>query len=370
MGDEPRTDAFPKSATKTSRLLSLDAYRGFTMLAMVSAGLRMDHLKNDPNWGWLADQLDHRRWEGCTAWDLIQPSFMFIVGVAMPYSYARRREQGDSWSLQFRHALQRCALLSAIGIFLDCYSERTIYVQFIRVLQQIALAYPLVFLVLHRGALTQALTALTILVVHPLAFVLFHRWSGLAGDPWAVQYNFGRALDSMLHLPMSVGGYVTFNAFSSAATILFGVLCGELLRGRWSPEVKLLVLITAGLAGLWIGWELTAWVPMIKRLWTSSFAVFAAGWTCLMMAGFYLVIDMLKLQRWAFPFTVVGMNSIASYVFSGIGSSVVQRGLSPFLEPLLPPTSTAFPIVMAILVVVVNFLFCYWLYRHRIFFRV
>jgi heparan-alpha-glucosaminide N-acetyltransferase len=370
MGDEARTDALPKSAAKTGRLLSLDAYRGFTMLAMVSAGLRMGHLKNDPTWGWLADQLDHRRWEGCTAWDLIQPSFMFIVGVAMPYSYARRREQGDNWGLQFRHALQRCVLLAGIGIFLDCYSERTIYVQFIRVLQQIALAYPLVFLVLHRGALTQALTALAILFVHPLAFMLFNHWSGVAGDPWAVQYNFGRSLDAILHLPLSVGGYVTFNAFSSAATILFGVLCGELLRGRWPPAVKLLVLIAAGLAGLWIGWELTACVPMIKRLWTTSFAVFAAGWTCLMMAGFYLVIDMLRLQRWAFPFTVVGMNSIASYVFSGIGSSVVQRGLSPFLEPLLPPTSNAFPIVMAMLVVVVNFLFCYWLYRRRIFFRV
>jgi heparan-alpha-glucosaminide N-acetyltransferase len=370
MGDEPRTDAIPNTTAKTNRLFSLDAYRGFTMLAMVSAGLRMEHLRYDPNWGWLADQLDHRRWEGCTAWDLIQPSFMFIVGMAMPYSYARRREQGDGWGLQFRHVLQRSALLAAIGIFLDCYSERTIYVQFIRVLQQIALAYPLAFLVLHRGALTQALTALTILAVHPLAFVLFHRWSSLAGDPWAAQYNFGRFLDTMLHLPMSSGGYVTFNAFSSAATILFGVLCGELLRGCWSPGVKLLALIMAGAAGLWIGCELTVWVPMIKRLWTTPFAMFAAGWTCLMMTGFYFVIDMLKLQRWAFPLRVVGMNSIASYVFAQIGSSMVQRGVSPFVEPFLPPNSTALPIVMEMLVVVVNFLFCYWLYRHRIFFRV
>jgi predicted acyltransferase len=366
MGSEPVKIEPPK----TGRLLSLDAYRGFTMLAMVSAGLRMQHLQHDPTWGWLADQLDHRQWEGCTAWDLIQPSFLFIVGVAMPYSYARRCEQGDSWGLQFRHALQRCVLLAAIGIFLDCYSERTIYVQFIRVLQQIALAYPLVFLVLHRGALTQALTALTILVVHPLAFVLFHQWAGLDGSPWAIEYNFARILDSMLHLPLSAGGYATFNAFSSAATILLGVLCGELMRGRWSPSTKLLVLLFAGVAGLLIGWELTTWVPMIKRLWTTSFAVFAAGWTCLMMAGFYLVIDMLNVRSWAFPLTVVGMNSIASYVFSGIGSSVVQRGLAPFVEPLFRHSPAGYPIVMAALVVVVNCLFCYWLYRHRIIFKV
>src|SRR5262249_20453849 len=75
----------PAHARPAERLASLDAYRGFTMLAMVSSGLGMAHLLSDPNWGWLADQMGHRFWAGCTFWDLIQPSFMFIVGVAMPF---------------------------------------------------------------------------------------------------------------------------------------------------------------------------------------------------------------------------------------------------------------------------------------------
>src|SRR5215831_4177400 len=93
------------------RLVSLDAYRGFTMLAMASAGLGTAHLLNDPTWGGLADQLEHREWIGCTAWDLIQPSFMFIVGAAMPFSFAQRRQRGDSWGRQFGHVLRRAFLL-------------------------------------------------------------------------------------------------------------------------------------------------------------------------------------------------------------------------------------------------------------------
>jgi predicted acyltransferase len=340
------------------------------MLAMVSGGLGMKHLMSDPTWGWLAEHTDHRAWEGCTAWDLIQPAFLFMVGVAIPFSFARRQEQGESWRRQFGHVLQRCLLLAAIGIFLDCYAERRIYVQFIRVLQQIALAYPIAFLVLRRGIVTQALTALLILIVHPLAFVLFQRWAEPGANAWTMHANFGSHLDSLLRLPTSSGGYATFNAFSSAATILFGVMAGELLRTPWSKWAKVLVLVAAGIACLAIGWELTAWVPMVKRLWTSSFAIFAGGWTCLMMASFYLLIDILQFHRWAFPLVVAGMNSIAIYVFNGIFGENVKRGLSPFLETVLEKASPGWPVALAVLAVGVIWLFCYWLYRHRIFFKI
>ena len=118
MGANPT--AVPAS-TASERLVSVDAYRGFVMLAMVSAGLGMQKLMNDPRWGWLADQFEHRPWEGCTFWDLIQPSFMFIVGVAMPFSFALRRARGEGWAAQFRHAVRRSLTLIAIGIFLDSY---------------------------------------------------------------------------------------------------------------------------------------------------------------------------------------------------------------------------------------------------------
>ena len=148
-------------------------------------------------------------------------------------------------------------------------------------------------------------------------------------DPvWRPNDNFGRQLDARLHLPPTSGYYVTFNAISSAATILFGILVGELLRSAASPTRKIYVLLGAGLCGLAFGWaisggggwipfEFTPIVPLVKKIWTASFAIFSAGWTCLGMALFYAVIDVAGWKAWAFPFVVVGMNSIAMSVLSG-----------------------------------------------------
>ncbi|MBI1913991.1 MAG: DUF1624 domain-containing protein, partial [Planctomycetes bacterium] len=154
------------AAPAAERLVSVDAYRGFVMLAMVSAGLGLQKLMNDPTWGWLADQFEHRPWEGCTFWDLIQPSFLFIVGVAMPFSFALRQARGERWGQQFVHALRRSLTLIALGIFLDTFASNppAVYVQFIRVLQQIAIGYLIAFLVLHRGPGVQASTAVALLV--------------------------------------------------------------------------------------------------------------------------------------------------------------------------------------------------------------
>ena len=390
MGDNRTASTAP-----AERLVSVDAYRGFVMLAMVSAGLGMQKLIGDPTWGWLADQLEHRDWEGCTFWDLIQPSFMFIVGVAMPFSFAVRQARGATWSAQFLHAVRRALTLIALGIFLDSFHTNppTIFVQFIRVLQQIAIGYLLAFLVLHKGPRVQAIAAGLLLVLHTAAFLLYVR--GTNFSPWEKGANFGLALDVWLHLPLSKGGYVTFNAISSTATILFGVLCGELLRSSAPRPRKLLILIVAGLGGLaagaalapeYIRWALTerlglgslaervalpTLVPMVKRLWTSSFALYAAGWTCLMLALFYGVIDVLGYRRWTFPLVVVGMNSIAVYMAAGTLTGPIRQAVRPFFNPLLQRLPEAWqPVGLSVLVTLGLWLFCYWLYRHRIFFKV
>jgi predicted acyltransferase len=365
MGLETSTNG--SAAPPGQRLVSLDAYRGFTMLAMISAGLGMAHLQNDPTWGWLADQLDHREWIGCTAWDLIQPSFMFIVGVAMPFSFAQRRRRGDSWALQFGHALRRAMLLILIGVFLDSVSEGKLYVQFIRVLQQIAIGYVLAFLVLHLSPVWQGLTAGLILGAHTAAFL----WYGHAVGcwPWEEGYNLGTRLDEIIGLPVSGGGYATLNAVSSTATILFGVMCGELLQGPLSARRKLQILGLAGLGGLAGALVLLPIVPMIKRIWTASFTVYAGGWTCLLLLAFYGIVDVLGWRRWTFALVVVGMNSIAAYVAAGLLGPVIRRCLVPFVTEPLSHAPLAGPVVMALLVVLAEWGFCYWLYRQQIFFK-
>jgi predicted acyltransferase len=390
MGFEQAQKLVTKQAPAAERLVSLDAYRGFVMLAMVSAGLGMGHLLADPTWGWLADQFSHRAWEGCTFWDLIQPSFMFIVGVAMPFSFARRRQQGESWGGQFAHVLRRALLLVLVGVFLDSFGRSGVTVQFIRVLQQIAIGYVIAFFVLELRPLGQAAVAAGLLAAHTAAFALYGYFAGVPA--WGRDVNLGYQVDVFLHThlmawanglhqalfhtdtslslwPPSSGGYAVLNALSAAATIVLGVLCGELMRGDRKPAVRLAVLLAAGLGLLAAGAALSPAVPMVKRIWTSSFGLWAAGWTFLMILGFYLVIDVLRLRRWAFPLVVVGMNSIAIYVAAGTLKGPVQAALKPFTSPYLSSLPAAGPVVLAVLTSAVLWLFCYWLYRQRIFFR-
>src|SRR5262245_51285088 len=369
---QPQPAAKPVTPSKPApadRVLALDAYRGFVMIAMVSGGLGMAHLIHDPHWGWLADQMEHRKWEGCTFWDLIQPSFMFLVGASMPFAFARRQEKGDSWGKQFLHAVRRSLLLIGIGVFLDVYADQVVYVQFIRVLQQIALGYLLAFLVLHKGPWFQAAAAAFLLVWHTLAFLAFG-WAKSV-DPWNQCYNFGTWVDLTLHLPLSKGGYVTVNAVSSAATILLGVLAGELIRRGGSKTTKLIVMIIVGVTLLMVGWALGPVVPLVKRIWTSSFTLLAGGWTFLMLAVFYGLVEVVGWRRWTFPLVVVGMNSIAAYVIAGVLGGNVKRAVAAFLDvPLKSYTGLAAPVILAVLVVAVQWSFCYWLYRHKIFFKV
>jgi heparan-alpha-glucosaminide N-acetyltransferase len=421
---EHRTTRPPeKRATSTERCLTLDAYRGFTMLLMVSSGLALGHLLTadlpltTSNKVLLvaADQLQHRKWDmtfdtnagfpywdtifhqgtGCTPWDLIQPSFMFIVGAAMPFAFARRKERGESWGRQFLHVVRRTLLLIAIGVFLDVYGSQVFGVQMIRVLQQIAVGYFLAFFVLDRGPRAQALMAALLLVGHAAAFLIYglatssYPWVRVppvtwTGDPilWQQTHNFGWAVDEVLFQVCSLGGrfptimphpgdyYAYINALSSTATILFGVLAGELLRKDWPGSRKLLVLAAAGVGGIALGLALAPVVPINKKIWSASFALFAGGCTCLFLMAFYAVIDVWHFRRWTFPLVVVGMNSIAIYVMAGTIAGNIKRAGQAFLGVPLREVPLAAPVVLAVLALVGEWLICYWLYRRRIFFKV
>src|SRR4029077_10352789 len=111
--------------TAGSRLISLDAYRGFIMLLLVSEGFGFGALKNFPAWAWLAAQVDHAAWEGCTFWDLIQPAFTFMVGVAMPFALARRMAQGASTVSLFKHVLWRAFLLIMLSNIYSNWGSRS-----------------------------------------------------------------------------------------------------------------------------------------------------------------------------------------------------------------------------------------------------
>jgi len=364
----------------SGRMLSLDAYRGFIMLAMVSGGFGSALLRGDTEWGWLAHQLDHLKWEGCVAWDLIQPAFMFMVGVSMPFAFAKRTDRGESWGRQFGHVLKRCFLLCFIGFLMDSYSNSQPVVQFIRVLQQIAIGYFIAFLFLHLGWKGQLGGVILVLAAHSLAF-----WLIGGNGAWSYDNrddNIGRQIDRWLDsqfdgwnhvtmFPLSKGFYVTFNALSAAGTILIGVVMGELLKGGLSAGMKFVLLVVIGTALYFAGLQWEAWgMPIVKRIWTASFALYAAGWTCWMMAFFYLVVDIMK-QRWfGWPFMVVGVNSIFIYFCSGVLTGTVRNLLKPFTDFPFNDLGKWQPVALSVCVTFAMWLLCVFLYRHRVFIKV
>lgn len=369
-------DATPSHPLETGRLKSLDAYRGFVLLVLAFEG-GLAHLRYDPTWGWLAEQFEHRAWEGCSFWDLVQPSFLFVVGVAMAYSVRRRTETGQTWGEQFLHVVNRSLILIALGIFLDSYRTGELVLSFVLVLQQIAIAQLLAFFFVRGKAWVQVAAAVAVLGLHTCIYVAYGQTHGT--EAWSRGMNAGAALDRILHLPYFVAngttgnypeGQTTLNALSSTATILFGVLAGKLLQSGHGDAKKALVLLLCGLAGLGLGTSLAPLVPIVKPIWTASFTLFAGGWTFLLMALFYLAVDVMRVERFAFPMVVAGMNSIFLYVLSNTLTPQLRHAVHALVGFPLSRLGTAGPVITMGLVVCLEWSFCYWLYRRGIFFKI
>jgi predicted acyltransferase len=298
------------------RLRSLDAYRGLIMLTYL-AGSIFKSLVGHPRWNWLAVQNEHAAWRGATYWDLVQPSFEFMVGVAMPIAFARRVERGHSWARRFCKVVLRVMSLVLIAFALDHIGELRVQTGFMRALPQIAFGYFCAFFLLGRSFRVQALAAAAILVSYNLLW-MFNPWNG-PGGPWAQgNQNIGSAFDLWMVGRNYPECYVAMNAIPSTANIIFGVMAGKLLLTEIEDWKKTLILLAAGVGGIALGLAVSPWLPIIKRIWTPSFAVFSGGCTTLALLLFYWIIEVVGWRRWAFPLVVVGANLIAAYVLANL----------------------------------------------------
>ncbi|HUU28528.1 MAG TPA: DUF5009 domain-containing protein [archaeon] len=354
--------------TKQKRLLSLDAYRGLTMFLMVSAGFGLGVLADNPGWKWLAHQVDHVAWQGCVLWDLIQPSFIFIVGVAMPFAFAVRQERGEKRGQIFKHVWKRSLILLLLGVGRVCIFRNELVFDMTTVLQQIAVAYFFAFFVLGRGIKVQFLVASLILLTD---WALFQFWPGVGpAGPWAKNVNFHSAVELWVFGSLSPGGYAGFNAFGSIATVIFGVMAGELLRKEIGEIPKVAFLALAGIAGIVIGVLLNPVVPVIKRIWTPSWTIYSAGWGSLLLAVFYWVIEVLGKRKWCFIFMVVGMNSITIYMLVSFLRGDIWSWLWVFTSGILTPLGNLGTIIQSVLVLAVFWYMVYWMYKRQIFLKV
>jgi heparan-alpha-glucosaminide N-acetyltransferase len=393
----------PASAVATTRLTSLDAFRGATMLFMASEIMNLPRLArafpDSVAARTLASLLDHREWVGCAPWDLIQPAFMFMVGVALPFSIASRRAKGQRFGRMLGHSVYRAVALIALGIFLRSQNRALTYFTFEDVLTQIGLGYVFLFLLGWTKPKIQWTAAALILVGYWAAFALYpvpapgfdtttvgvpaawpHHQTGFA-QHWDKNTNLASDVDRwFLNLfprerpfAFNGGGYQTLNFIPSLATMILGLLAGGLLRSARPPESKVRWLILYGIAGIALGTALHALgiCPLVKRIWTPSWTLFSAGWVALMLAACYEVIDRRGYRRWTWPLLVVGANSIAMYVIVHVATDYTVRAFGTHLGSVFGALPPAFqPIALGAAALAVFWLILAWMYRERIFVRI
>jgi len=352
---------------KTGRWLGVDVFRGATMIAMVTEGFGLKQFGPVPLVSFLATQFSHADWHGMHAWDLIQPFFMFIVGLVMPVSFARRWAAGESWPHTLRHVLRRAALLLLCGLLARSIQAGRPVIDVINVLGQLAFTYPVAFLVLRQPLRMQALVALGILAVHT-ALYLFVELPGVTG-PWDKNANFGWALDGLLLGKHWGGGYVTVNCLSSATATIAGVMTGTFLSRQPGFSLQARTLLRYGLILIAAGLALNQFIPINKKVWTASFALVSIGLTLPTLLFFQWLCEERPRPRWTNACLWVGANSIFIYMFHEILHRwLAQTGLvfTGWAVDLWGPGGK---LLNGLLVVAFEIYVCYWLYQRKIFFK-
>lgn len=354
----------PEGLMGTRRYIALDAYRGFIMLLLASEGFGFAFLKHDPTWGRAAGWFDHVPWQGAVFWDMIQPAFMFMVGVAMPFALAKRTAAGATWTDNFRHVLSRSVRLIIMSQILICVSAGRIKPQLINVLSQIAFTYLLSFLIMQWKLRWQVLTAVGLLAFWTALLFAFPGPDG----PFSRTNSVGLVVDRAIFHYDYDPAYSTLNFIASTVWTLSGVWVGRLLMGNRTDREKMKLLIASMVLAFAFGLTLRPWIPMIKQLCTPSFIFYSLGWVLFMLLCFYWIVEIRGWRKPVFPLLVVGMNSIFIYSLGEMLHQWLDRAVGVFTFHFAF-IGTLAPVAQSCAVLLVMWYLCYWLYKRRIFLR-
>jgi len=363
--------------TMGGRIASIDALRGFDMF-WISGGEGIIHslyrVFQNPVTGALDRQFHHVRWEGFHFYDLIFPLFLFVVGVVLPFSLTRRLERGANRGELYRHLVRRLLLLLVLGLVYEGLLDFNFHdLRIAGVLQRIAICYFIAALIVMNTSIrNQAITAGAILVGYWIILLVIPV-PGVGAGVLTPEGNLAGFLDRRL-LPGPFCCYHygdnegVLSTIPAVATTLLGVLAGHWLRSNQSPARKTRGLALAGIACLIAGLVWGFAFPIIKNLWTSSYVLFAGGWSLLLLAGFYWVIDVRGYRRWAYFFTVIGLNAITIYVawrlfnFRTV-TEIFVHGFIDYLGPFKP-------LFWSLSVAATAWLFLWFLHRQKIYLKV
>ena len=366
-----------ESGKPAGRLLSLDALRGFDMFWIVGAE-EIVHALNKagdaPVTKFLAGQMSHKDWQGFAFYDLIFPMFVFIVGVSLVFSLGKLiAKEGRAGAC--RRLFQRALVLYVLGIF--CYGGFGTPFEQIRllgVLQRIALAYLFAGLIFSFCETRGRIVACAGLLIGYWALMTFVPVPGVGAGNFAEGKNLANYIDAQ-YLPLRKwdGNHDPEGLLSTLpaiASCLLGVFAGTFLKNGLVPaHRKALYLLGGGILLASLGWLWNLQFPVVKKLWTSSFVLVAGGYSCLLLAVFYHVIEVWKWEKWALPFVWIGMNPITIYLAHNLVdfSAIAQRFVGGDLNHVFGKYG---PMVVACMVSFLTFAFCRFLYQRKIFLRV
>ncbi|MCX6137596.1 MAG: DUF5009 domain-containing protein [Ignavibacteriales bacterium] len=382
---------------KHERLISLDAFRGFTIAGMM--------LVNNPgSWGIIYPQLKHAAWNGWTFTDFIFPFFLWIVGVAMTFSFAYRKERGDSDSKLMLQVFRRAVIIFLLGLLLSSFpfglfgttfSFATLRIP--GVLQRIAICYFIASLIYLKTSFRGQIRVIALLLGGYWLAVRMIPVPGYATGGLDPMGNLVWFIDSVLLKGHTWGGAPAlggdpeglFSTIPAIATTLFGTLTGQYLRNsNHSKEEKTIWMFVFGSALLFFGAWFDMYLPINKNMWTSSYSIFMAGWAMTIFSIFYFLIDVKGYKKWSTPLVIYGMNAIFVFVLSGVlgrimglikfnvmlsdgtlanvglKTLIVQNLINPFFSPLMAS------LVFAILWDLMLFLFAWGMWKKKWFLKV
>jgi predicted acyltransferase len=376
-----------KLLKKTERLMSLDALRGFDMFWIVGGGAIFEALAKFTNWpvlNWWAGQLEHKYWEGFNFEDLIFPMFLFIAGVSIPFSITKRLQLGHSKTQIYRHALTRLILLIVLGFLLANGGIQSLdfsNYRYTHVLMRIGIGcFFATIIYLNTKIRGQILWAAGLLLGY-WAIMKLIPVPGHGAGVMTPEGNFAGYVDRLLlpgkffqwYFPGILDPEGLFGHISGVAMGLLGVLTGQFLINedkKISGLKKAIYIGAAGILCLGIGlvWDMA--FPIIKKIWTSSFVIFAAGWSLILLSIFYLIIDVWKFKKWSFFFVVIGLNSIFIYACQS-GVFDLRRTSEFFFNGFIkyPPDASVQAVIASIAYFLVSWLFLYFMYKKKIFFK-
>jgi len=395
-------DVIPGANIGSTRLVSIDAFRGWVMLLLLASLLGFcevsERLPENPTWRWLCYQWSHVEWRGMTLHDIIQPSFSFLVGTSLAFSVVSRRRRGQNDRNLIIHAAWRSLVLVLLGVFLRSIGRGEISWTFEDTLSQIGLGYlPLVMIAIAPPVATWISIAV-ILIGYWLAFVLHPlppsdfdfsvvgvdstwpflqdgfaaHWNKNSNLAWRFDTWFLNLFPRSKPFAYNSGGYSTLSFIPTLATMLLGLVAGWWLNERENAKLTLKRFATAAVICFCVGHllDLFGICPNVKRIWTPSWVLVSGGWCFFILGILHVICDLRGFRAWCYPLVVIGSNSIVAYLMEWFMAGSVENTFTQVFGPGWAESIVGeiyHPLLVGGVTMVISWGILFWMHRHKIY---